>query len=137
MINTQIDIWKHGCNWNSSKNSYQNFINRKQIVLGSTLFKWKAGDLVMITEGFKVKAIVMVNEKPITITENPAYKFLFDEYKVPFENWVNYAEAEWYELPKDEVFEYKVQRGAAKVHKSDIKKRVLELWDNRNLLELD
>lgn len=135
-MKTQGNIWKHGCNWNYSKNSYYNFIKRKQIVLGSSLFKWKAGDLVMITEGFKVKAIIMIDEKPITITENPELKFLFDEYKVPFEDWVNYAKAEWYELPDDEVFEYAVQRGAAKVHKPDIKDKVLELWENRSLLEL-
>jgi hypothetical protein len=136
MINTQINIWKHGCNWNHSKNSYYNFIKRKQIVLGSTLFKWKVGDLVLITEGFKVKSIVKVNEKPTTITKNPDYKFLFDEYKVPFEDWVNYAEAEWYELPEDKVFEYKVQRGAAKVHKQDTKEMVFKLWNSRNEIDL-
>jgi hypothetical protein len=131
-MKTQCDIWKHGCNWNYSKNSFYHFIKRKQIVLGSTLFKWKVGDLVLITEGFKVKAIVMVNERPIKITENPEFKSLFEEYKVPFEDWVNYAEAEWYELPKEKVFEYKVQRGAAKVRKENIKKKVLELWNGRN-----
>jgi len=131
MINNQIDIWKHGCNWERSENSFYNFIKGRDITLGSILFKWKVGDLVLITEGFKVKAIVMVGERPVKITENPEFKFLFDKYKVPFEDWVNYAEAEWYELPKDKVFEYKVQRGAAKVHKSDIKEKVLKLWSDR------
>ena len=132
MISSQIGIWKHGCNWEYSKNSFYNFIKARDITLGSNLFKWKVGDLVLITEGFKVKAIVMVDEKPIKITENPEFKLLFDKYKVPFEDWVNFAKAEWYELPEDKVFEYKVQRGAAKVHKPDIKKKVLELWNNRN-----
>lgn len=131
-MKTQSDIWKHGCNWNSSKNSYYNFIKHRQIVLGSNLFKWKAGDLVMITEGYRVKAIVIVDEKPNKITTNPEYKFLFDEHKVPFEDWVNFAEAEWYELPEEKVFEYKVQRGAAKVQKPDTKEQVLKLWNERN-----
>ncbi len=132
MINNQIDIWKHGCNWEKSENSFYNFIKDRDITLGSTLFKWKVGDLVMVTKGFKVKAIVMVEEKPMRITENPQFKFLFEQYKVPFENWVNYAKAEWYELPEDKVFEYKVQRGAAKVRKPGTKEQVLKLWNERN-----
>lgn len=132
MINNQINIWKHGCNWEKSPNSYYEFIRNRNIVLGSTLFKWKVGDLVMITEGFKVRAIVLVEEKPVKITEEPKFKFLFEKYRVPFEDWVNYAKAEWCELPKEKVFEYKVQRGAAKVHKEDIKEIVLNLWNNRN-----
>ncbi len=132
MINNQIDIWKHGCNWERSENSYYNFIKDRNLVLGSTLFKWKVSDLVLITEGFKVKAIIKVNEKPIKITEKPEFRILFSKYKVPFEDWVNFAKAEWYELPEDKIFEYKVQRGAAKVHKEDIKEKVFKLWKSRN-----
>ena len=77
MINNQIDIWKHGCNWERSENSFYNFIKGRDITLGSILFKWKVGDLVLITEGFKVKAIVMVDEKPIKITENSEFKISF------------------------------------------------------------
>lgn len=136
-MKSENNIWKHGCNWNRSKKSYYDFVKNKQIVFGSDKFKFDVGDLVMITEGFKVKAIVMVEKEPKPITENREYEILFEEYKIPFEDWVNYAHADWYELPEDEVFEYAVQRGAAKVRKSNIKDKVAELWENRNLLELD
>lgn len=136
-MKTHAEIWKHGCNWNRSKNSFYDFIKRKQIVIGSDKNQWDVGDLVMITEGFKVKAIAMIYKEPTTITEKPEYAFLFDEYKIPFEDSVNYARAEWYELHEDEIFEYAVQRGAAKVHKPDVKNKVAELWKNRRLLELD
>ncbi len=56
-METQSNVWKHGCNWNRSKKSYYDFIKNKQIVFGSDKFKFGVGDLVMITEGFKVKAI--------------------------------------------------------------------------------
>ena len=136
-MKTQNNIWKHGCNWNSAKNSYYDFIKRKQIVFGSDRFRFEVGDLVMITEGFKVKAIAKIEKTPKPITENPEYKSLFEEYKIPFENWVNFARAEWYELPENEVFKYPVQRGAAKVRKPNVKEKAADLWENRKLLELD
>jgi hypothetical protein len=129
----QNKVWKWGSNWGGKQNaSHYGFMSDEEIVVGIDRFKYSTGDLVIITDGFTVKAIAMIEEEPTAITENPQYSFVEDKYKIAYKDWVNYAKAEWYELPKDKVFEYKVQRGAAKVHKPDIKETVLKLWNNRN-----
>lgn len=98
----QSEIWKHGCTWWSSKNkSVYNFMKHEQIVIGSDRCKFVINDLVILTEGFTVRAIVQVKDKPIKITENTKYSFLPNEYKIPFDNSVNYAKADWYELPEE------------------------------------
>lgn len=127
------NIWKWGTHWNGKNNSksHYEFMKDEGIVIGIERFKYSPTDLVIITDGFKVKAITMIEEKTKAITENSDYSFAKEKYNIEFENWVIYAKAEWYELPENKVFEYKVQRGVSRVNQTEVKEKVLDLWSNR------
>jgi len=131
-MNSQNKIWKWDSNWGGKNNtSHYEFMKDEGIVIGIDRFKYSAGGFVIITNGFTAKAITIIKEKPKAITENPAYSFVKNEYRIEFKDWVNYAEAEWYELPESETFEYKVQRGVSKVNQYDVKEKILKLWNDR------
>jgi hypothetical protein len=133
MMFAQNKIWKWGSHWGGKNNpSHYGFMNDEGIIIGIDRFRYSDGDLVVITNGFLVKAIAMIEEEPKAITTNPAYSFVKNKYNIDYEDWVNYAKAEWFELPKEKVFEYKVQRGAGTVHKADVKETIIKLWNNRN-----
>lgn len=70
----EMTIWKFGCNWGRRENpNFYEFINAEKIVIGRERFRYSPGDLVLITEGFTVKAIAKVEEEPQPITANPYY----------------------------------------------------------------
>lgn len=124
-------IWKFGCNWGGRRNpSFYKFIREEHIVIGIEKRRYAEGDLILITEGYTVKAIAKVKEEPQPITDNPDYLVLSENYNVTWDNQTIFAKAEWYELP-DEIFQYRLQRGAAQVHQPEIIETALEFWNNR------
>ena len=125
-------VWKFGCNWKNCERSFYDFIKNKGIIFGIDKFRSNVGDLVLINEGFKVKAVAKVLEEPISITTKPEFAALEKEFYIAYEDSTYFAKAEWYELPKDKIFEYKVQRGGARVRKPEIIDKAFELWNNRN-----
>lgn len=124
-------VWKFGCNWAGNPRSFYDFIKGKNIVIGRTRCLYSVGDLVLITEGFKVKAIAKVNSQRYEITSKPEYRFLEEEYSIDYSEFTFFAKAEWYELPKDRIYQYRMQKGAVRVHKPETIKKTLELWSNR------
>ena len=126
------NIWKLGCNWGSHKPSFYNLIKEKGIVIGIDEKKYSVGDLIMITEGHLVKAIAKIYDSPISVTGNKSLKNSFEPFEIEYENWVNYSRADWYELDEKDRFDFKIQQGICKIHNADIKKRVIDLWNNRN-----
>lgn len=137
-------MWKMGTNWSGRQSpSFYNFVRDKGIVIGSEKFRYSIDDLVIVTDGFTVKAIAKVEDEPKPLVDNTDYYILFEKYNVEFEDWVIYAKAEWYELKREDFFQYKVQRGGGRVNKADIREKVLELWKDRdknskeNNIELD
>jgi hypothetical protein len=129
----EMTIWKFGCNWGGRQNpNFYEFIETEKIVIGREHFKYAEGDLVLITVGFTVKAIVKVLEEPQPITVNPNYFVLSENYNVTWDNQTIFAKAEWYELPEAAIFQYLSQRGSGKVRKLEIKEIAIELWNNRN-----
>lgn len=126
-------MWKWGSNWGGKKNaSHYDFMKDEGIIVGIDRFRYSLGDLVVITDGHTVKAITMVEEEPKPITENSYYPAIREQYKINHQDDANFAKAEWYELPEDKTFQYKLERGAAKIGKSEIKEKVLKLWNSRN-----
>jgi hypothetical protein len=122
-----------GVNWGGRQNpSFYDFARDNQIVIGIEKFRYAVNDLVIITDGFTVKAITKVLEEPRPLVENTDYYVLFEKYNVHFEDWVIYAKAEWYELNKADFFQCKIQRGAGRVNHPETRARILELWNNRN-----
>ena len=126
-------IWKLGCNWGSGNPSFYDFIKQEAVVIGVNDKKYTVGDLIVITKGHKVHAIARVSETPQSVTSNTSYNPSFDELKIEYNDRVNYSEAEWYELKEDEVFSYELQKGICKVQNFEIKKRVAELWRDKNI----
>jgi ABC-type lipoprotein export system ATPase subunit len=126
-------IWKLGCNWESLKPSFFNFIRSEGIVITVNNFPFRPGDLVLITEGFTVYAIALVKNKISPVTKIDAYEEELKKYQIPFEDWVKFASVEWFDLPKSEVFQYKLQQGIRQVHKREIIERATDLWENRKL----
>ncbi len=130
--NLTNNIWKLGCNWGSGKPSFYNFINEKGIVIGVNDKMYSVGDLIVITEGHQVKAIARIFETPESVTVNSSLKKSFERYEIEYESWVNYAKADWYELDEDDKFIYELQQGICKVQNVEVRKRVIDLWNNRN-----
>ena len=93
---------------------------------------YNVGDLILITEGFTVKAIVKVTSQRYEITTKAEYEFVNEAFCVDYNELTFFANAEWYELAEDEVFQYRLQQGYANVQKKLIREQTFELWNNRN-----
>ena len=126
-----MDVWKFGCNWGGNENSFYKFIRDESIVIGyRPHVPFRLDDLVLITRGFTVLAMVEVEERPRSITESD-YGCVKDHYGIEWSAQTIYARAEWYEFPAKLQFQYRVQRGSAKVGKEEIISRAKELWGGR------
>lgn len=130
-IEEKIEIWKLGCNWGKNSPSFYDFIKKQNIVLTVEQFKYKTGDLVLITEGFTVYAIAKILSEPIPVTENETYEDDFQKYLIDFDDNVLYANAEWYELPEKEVLYYQLQSGIRRVRKQTIREKAIDLFENK------
>lgn len=125
-------IWKLGCNWGTGKPSFYNYIKNEEIIIGVSDKTYSIGDLIIVTEGHLVKAIAKIIESPISVTEESSLETSFLKHEIEYESWVNFSNAEWYELDDDDKFNYQLQKGICKVQNSDIRNKVIELWNNRN-----
>ncbi len=125
------NVWKLGCHWGSRKPSYFELIKKHSMVIGVPDRFYSAGDLILITEGYTVRALAKVLEPPRAVTEEPEYEEEFLAYEIPYNQEINYAKAEWYELEDDEVFIYQLQQGISKVNASDIRNKAISIWNDR------
>lgn len=124
-------IWKFGSNWAGNPNTFYPFIRDESIVIGHVPdAPFKLDDLVLITSGYLVRAIVRVDAKPRSITESD-YRFVTNQYGIDWAPTTIYSKADWYELPPTLQFQYRCQRGAAHVAKQEILDITTELWNNR------
>ena len=126
------NIWKLGCNWGSGKPSFYNYIKEEEFIIGVEDKTYSVGDLILVTEGHQVNAIARINEVPKSVTSNGSLKKSFGKLEIEYESWVNYANAEWYELDEDDTFVYQLQQGICKVQNADIRKKAIDLWNSRN-----
>ena len=110
------NIWKLGCNWGSGKPSFYEYIKQKNIVIGVEDKKYKIGDLIVVAEGHQVKAIARVKENPKSVTSNITLQSDFENLEIEYDTWVNYANADFYELNSNEKFTYQLQQGICKVN---------------------
>ena len=126
-------VWKLGTNWGKGAPSFYEFIKKENIVIGVDDKKYEAGDLILICEGYTVKALARVNETPIAVTTNREFENTFRDLSIEYLEWVNYSEAEWYELNDDEELYYRLQQGIVRVNPiHDVYKQALQLWNDRN-----
>ena len=125
-------IWKLGCNWGTGKPSFYNYIKDKEIIIGVNDRKYNIGDLIVVTEGHQVNAIAKINEVPESVTSDTTLEESFNKFQIEYEDWVNFTNSEWYELEEVDKFSYQLQQGICKVQNSDIRNKVIELWNSRN-----
>lgn len=125
-------IWKLGCNWVKGAPSFYNLLKNNNLLITVAEYKYKIGDLVLITEGFTVLAIAKVLEEPKSITSKKELNNISNDYKIPFENYIFYAKAEIYILPKIDVFTYELQQGIRKIQSNQIIDKAIDIWDNKN-----
>lgn len=125
------NVWKSGCNWNKNKLSFYPLLKSRSIVIAVADKLFSPGDLVLITEGFKVRAIAKVLAEPESVTNDPALEQEFHPFGIEYSSRVKYAEVEWYELPEEEKFTYQVQQGIARVNIPEVRNRAIALWNDR------
>ncbi len=125
-------IWKLGCNWGTGKPSFFNYIKDEEIIIGVNDKMYNIGDLIVVTEGHQVNAIARISEIPESVTNEKSLKESFEKLEIEYEDWVNFAQAEWHELEHEDKFYYQLQQGICKVQNSDIRTKVIDLWNSRN-----
>jgi hypothetical protein len=127
------NLWKLGCNWGKGAPSFYDFIREEKLIIGEDSKRYNAGDLILVCEGFKAKAIARVKETPISVTSIEEFEKPFDDLDIEYEDRINYADAEWYELYEDEELYYRTQVGICRINPNhEIYKPVFELWNSRN-----
>lgn len=130
---SNIKIRKLGCNWGSGNPSFYNILKNNQIVIRANYDKeFALGDLILIAEGFWVLALAQIHSGPIEVSSNNDLEKELNSHNVSNTYEIYYYHVEFYELPKAEIFEYKLQQGIRNVNKEKIKKNVYRLWINRS-----
>jgi 5-methylcytosine-specific restriction endonuclease McrBC GTP-binding regulatory subunit McrB len=131
------NLWKLGCNWGKGMPSFYSFIKEKNIVIGVDEKKYNKGDLILVCEGQTVKALARIEETPISVTTNRELEKQFINFKIEYEDWVNYAKSAWYELKEDEVFHYQLQQGIVRVQNREVYEKALNIWNNRHTKKMN
>ena len=136
-IFSDVKFWKLGCNWGSNEPSFYSVLSKENAVIRhGDRGDYGMGDLVLVTEGHSVLAIAKVKSEPIPINTNA---YLLNELKncnVDDFNRISYYKVEFFELPKNANFKYKLQQGIVEVHQNDIKEKATELWLSKNAMLL-
>ena len=127
------DFWKLGCNWGRGTPSFYDLIAREKIVITVDDHLYKPGDMVLVTEGYTVYALALVSSELKPITSRPELRESFEEHQIPFESWLLFANAEWFELAESDIFQYKLQQGIRQVRKQEVIVRVTDIWENRHI----
>lgn len=130
-VNLTGNVWKLGCNWGSKNPSFYEMIKARGIVIGVDDKLYSPGDLIVITEGYKVYALGKILETPRQVTDAPELQDDFDKYKIDYDVNVNFAKAEWYELQDDEIFIYQMQQGICRVNVSYVRNTAITIWNDR------
>ena len=130
------NLWKLGCNWGKGMPSFYSLIKERYIVIGVEDKKYNEGDLILVCEGHSVKALARIEKTPIPVTTNREFEKLFNDFKIEYEDWINYAKSEWYELKEIEIFQYQLQQGIVRVSPSNkAYKKAIQIWNNRNTMK--
>ncbi|QHI35333.1 hypothetical protein IMCC3317_06790 [Kordia antarctica] len=123
-------VWKLGTRWGRGNPNFNELLKREKIVITFEKHTFNLGDLVAITDGHTVHSVARVNDNMQTFPDSP-YAHLekeFRELKVDWGDWILVAKATIYDLATEEQFEYKLEAGIRQIRQEEVKKRVTELW---------
>lgn len=121
-------LYKLGCNWGKGAPSFYSFIHEQKIVLGVEDKRYKVGDLILITEGYRSRAIGKVITDPQLVIDVPSFEKPFSDFSIDYESYVNFSEVEWFDIPEQDQFNYELQAGIRLVGKKEVKDKVFSLW---------
>jgi hypothetical protein len=122
-----MNFFKLGCYWGKGKPNYYPMLLKKDILLGVKGKRYSIGDLVLIADGFKAKAIFKVLSQPVTVTTISELKDDFSKYQIPYTEEIEVYRGKFFIIKPEDSFQYRVQRGIVKVHKSDIKEKIYNI----------
>jgi len=123
------DVWKLGCNWGRGAPSFYEILKSKSIVIDPG--KFQEGDLILITEGFTVRALGLIKGTSRYIKDDNNIFRLFRDAQV-FDEDLYLWDVEFYELPKIDIFTYELQQGIVRVRKSSVLFNAVNLWMHRS-----
>lgn len=127
----EMTIWKLGVYWGKGKPSFYKLIKERENVISVNDQRYSPGDLILITDGFEVKAIAQVTAEMVPVTSKPELEQVFKALEIDYEDWVLIAGADWYELPPELRFEYQLQSGIRRVKQREVRDRAMRLWRER------
>jgi 5-methylcytosine-specific restriction endonuclease McrBC GTP-binding regulatory subunit McrB len=125
------NVWKLGCKWGKGAPSFYGLIKARQEVICTTDKHYNVGDLVIIAEGHNALAIAKVIEEPKPSNSIIELADPFEELSVEYEDWVEVARAEWYELKENERFEYPTTMGRHSAG-DPYYSTAISIWNSRN-----
>ena len=126
-MESDIKIYKLGCNWGKGKPSFYKLIREKNFVIGISDKRYLKGDLVLATEGYNAKAIIKISSQPVAVTSLPDLKDDFIKNQIDYEDWVEIYQGTQYELKANEQFQYKLQQGIVQIQQIEIKEKVINI----------
>ncbi|MBD8082352.1 AAA family ATPase [Chryseobacterium caseinilyticum] len=136
IVERRNDIWKLSCNVPyTNKNSYD-LLKKKKIVYG---FKkdgqYKKNDLILIIEGFVVRAIGKIKSDQLINAANGDSQIrdlMLDHALLTRDFYM--MEVEFYELNTSQRFNYEVAQQIIKIQSFPIQIRTENVWNNRNVV---
>lgn len=116
-----MEIYKLGTRWGSGAPDFYEMIKEQKIALShKNDCSPKKSSVILITLGFTVNAIAILEEDTHPVTDDPSLAPIFKKYSISYDDSTTYAKAKWIELKEDEKFSYKTQDGICQIHKPDI-----------------
>ena len=127
-----MTIWKWGVNYGGRNNpDHYDLLHTRGIVLGRVeRCNYQVGDLVAVTSGFNVRAIVSVTGEPQPITNRPELEATALEHNIEFIDNTVWAPCEWREL--DEPIRLPIQAGNRQVRNPKLVGKVVNRWNEMN-----
>lgn len=130
------DVWKLACIAPFTKESYYEILKTRKFVYG---FKkdgqYQKNDLILIVEGFTVRAIVQVkSDQRITAANDDMLirKLMIDHAIVKSD--IYFMDVEFYELNSAQTFTYEVAQQIMKIQSYPIQIKSENLWYNKNVV---
>lgn len=127
-------FWKLGCNWGRGKPSFYQLLKKHSIVIGVDHKKYVKGDIILVSEGYTVKALAQILEAPVSIINRPDLQEEFLTLQIDYQDWICYADVLFIELQEKDIFQYKLQQGICRVQNREIRIKALNTWSKLNNL---
>jgi hypothetical protein len=124
-----MTIWKFGIHFGGRHNPpHYVFVRGEKIALGRiNRTPFVVGDLVAITDGFKILNVVRVDEPRQPITNVPAYAFVAHQYNIAYVPQTIFAKATWRKIRQGALLP--IQRGGCEIRNPELRALIQELWD--------